>query len=648
MTDSLLSGARFRLERWVQRGVLYQLLFIAALVVGVAFLGGVAAWALTSAFESLGTAVWWSFLRLTDPGYLGDDEGTTLRTISTVVTVLGYVLFMGSLIAIMTQWLSGTIRQLESGLTPISMEGHFVILGWTNRTPEIIKKLLTAGGRLERFFAKRGGVHKLRVVVLASEVNAELHLEVRESLGEDWDDKQVFLRSGSSLQSEHLERLDLLRAAVVMIPGADFEMGGAELTDTRVIKTLLTLGALFKEGDRAQLPLVAAELFDPNKIAIAERSIHSPVEVIASDRMISRLLSQSLRHPGVATVLLQLMTHRDGNALYLRNFPELAGCTPRSLSGAFPKAVVLGAVSGEGSDLCVHLDPTEDYALAADDLLILVSTRFVECVHAGPLARPSKPEPPRRFTEHQASPTRKLLILGWSYKIPALLREINEAREGKFEITIMSRHDLAERQEACAQLELSEAVWVENLMGDYTIEKTFQALNPQGFDHVVFFASGGMSSSEEADARTVLGIVLLRSIFAGQSGPEPEVLAEILDPDNAKILGEVDEAIFVSPQLLSHLLAHVALRPELNEVFEELIGATGAELDLLSIQALGLSQEVSFAEVQTAAANFGCIALGFFKAGLKVPHVELNPARQESWSLGERDRVIVLMSQEVR
>ena len=39
--------------------------------------------------------LWWSFLRLTDPGYLGDDEGTSRRIISTLLTVAGYVFVHG-------------------------------------------------------------------------------------------------------------------------------------------------------------------------------------------------------------------------------------------------------------------------------------------------------------------------------------------------------------------------------------------------------------------------------------------------------------------------------------------------------------------------------------------------------------------------
>src|SRR5690606_7794786 len=87
--------------------------------------------AIVEAETSLPDAIWWAFLRLTDPGYLGDDAGAFRRTVSTFVTVAGYVLFMGSLIAIMTQWLRQRMLQLERGLTPIAMRDHILLLGWT-------------------------------------------------------------------------------------------------------------------------------------------------------------------------------------------------------------------------------------------------------------------------------------------------------------------------------------------------------------------------------------------------------------------------------------------------------------------------------------------------------------------------------------
>ncbi len=642
MGSGFLRRSQFLVERWVQRGVLFQLLFMSSLIATVAILGGVAAWALTPSFSHLPAAIWWSFLRLTDPGYLGDDQGTTLRAVSTVVTVLGYVLFMGSLIAIMSQWLAGTIRKLESGLTPISMANHFVVLGWTNRTPEIIKKLLTAGGRVERFFARRGGTRQLRVVVLANEVNAQRRLELRESLGEDWRENHVFLRSGSSLQQEHLERLDLLSAAVVVIPGADFELGGAELTDTRVIKTLLTLDKLFREGGEARTPQVVAELFDPRKVSIARSSIGATTEVIASDRLISRLLSQSLRHPGVATVLLKLLTHREGSSIYVRSFPELAGTSARGLAPCFPTAVVLGVVSMGAGTPTVHLNPGDEVKIAPDDMLILIAERYDQCQYHAKAAR-AEPLPTARALELVEEPERRLLILGWSYKIPTLIEELLQSGVGRFAITIMSRVGEEERQRVLKHIDVGERVQLDHIEGDYSLKQDLEAIEPHRFDHIVLLASGWMSSSEEADARTVLGVVLLRSLLREHGEHRQEILVELLDPDNARILDDGAEAVFVSPELLSHLLAHVALRHELNAVFEELIGADGAELDLVPAAALELSAEVTFTAAQEAADGFGCVALGFLSSEPGgASRVHLNPDRARRWHLGERDRVIVL------
>lgn len=643
----LLRGLQFVLERWVQRGIFSQLLLMAGLVATVAVLGGVAAWAFTPAFENLPTAIWWAFLRLTDPGYLGDDEGVVLRVISTAVTVLGYVLFMGSLIAIMTQWLARIIRKLESGLTPIAMQNHFVILGWTNRTSEIIKKLLTAGGRLERFFAKRSGSGRLRVVVLADEVDAERRLELRESLGADWNEGQVFLRSGSSLQQEHLERLDLTRAAVVMIPGSDFELGGAEMNDTRVVKTLLNLEALFrKNADGSKPPCVVAELFDPRKVSIARSSISTRAEIIAGDRLVSRLLSQSLRHPGVGAALLRLLTHREGSGLYLRGFPEFAGSSPRALVEAFPDAVVLGSVAMDGDAPVVHLDPAQDVALGERDLLIFLAERFDRC-RPGSL-EPRPPAPVVRSLPARPRPDKhRFLILGWSYKIPTLLAELLESDVQRSEVTMLSRTDAESRSRALEHLDLGDRLEIVHVEGDYSLEHDMRKVEPEKFDQVLFLASAWMQSSDEADARTVLGLLLLRSLLEGHESP-PEILVELLDPDSADLLGEAADVVFVSPRMLSHLLAHVGLVPELNDVFDALICAGGAELELRRAADLGLDGEsVTFAELQAAAASLGCIALGFFtRADEAAPRqVHMNPPRDQPWRLGRGDRVILLSSQ---
>ncbi len=639
MLARLSRASRFLLERWIQQGVPSQLLLMAALIALVSLVGGLVAWAATPGFASPSEAIWWAFLRLTDPGYLGDDAGAVLRVISTMITILGYVIFMGSLIAIMTQWLALTLRKLESGLTPISMKHHVVILGWTNRTPEIVLKLLAARGRLQRFLARRA-TGKLRIVILSDQVGAERRLELRDHLGVHWNESQVFLRSGSSQQLDHLKRLDLGRAAAVLVPGADFELGGAESTDTRVIKTLLTVASLLRAQEQGERPHVVAEIFDPLKVSLARSAVGERIEVISSDHVISRLLSQSLRHRGLAQVLLGILSHRQGNSLYLRKFPEFAGLVPHALHGAFPRAIVLGFVRADDENRRIDLDPHSQTTLEQGDFLVLLAESFERCA---PLAlRPQTPPPARLALPPRRAQARvhRILALGWSYKIGALAVELDESLAGRFELTVMSRVATAERERWLERVVFSrERVRIEHLEGDYGMERDLAKLDLSSFDNVVFLAGGLAASGEEADARTILGYVLLRAALKGVPRP-PEILVELLDPDNSHLFDESQDVCLVTPRVLSHLLAHVTLRPELNAVFDELFCAGGYEIELWAASELELSgTNVTFPEIQARALEHGVIALGVVRA---THGVELNPEREKSFALGEADQLVVL------
>jgi len=165
------------------------------------------------------------------------------------VTVLGYVLFLGLLIAILTQWLNQFITKLESGVSPVAVSNHIVLLGWTHRTPTIVKQLLRSGKRAERFLKKRGA-RTLGVVILAENTNQDLMNELKERLGPLWNDRQVMMRSGTPLLVEHLERVAFREAAVLILPGADFAEQSPGVVDAETIKTLLSVSKTLRHPGR--------------------------------------------------------------------------------------------------------------------------------------------------------------------------------------------------------------------------------------------------------------------------------------------------------------------------------------------------------------------------------------------------------------
>jgi len=617
---------------------------MAALILLVAVLGGVTVWLFGSEFDSLGAAVWWSFLRLTDPGYLGDDEGALMRTVSTVVTVLGYVLFMGSLIAIMTQWLARAMRQLESGTTPIAINGHILILGWTNRTPEIIEQVVSSRGRLKRFLKKQGS-GTLKIVVLAESVSLELTQQLRERIGGHATTAHVIFRSGSSLKIEHLRRVDLGHSAAVIVPGADFETGGWELGDTRVIKTLMSITRFIEQSDNPVVPSIVAELFDSAKIPIARSTMSTDLEIIASGNVVGGMIAQTIRNPGLSRVHHHLFSREEPESLFLRACPDVAGRSLFEIMPLFEAAVPIGvvrmnAVTGERYSLL----NVPGMKIEADDLIVFVAPDFDSCV---PLrgAREFATETQHRKLPNEAKRSR-ILVLGWSHKIFSLVEEFNGFENEFFAIDIFSRVSEAARQKAFDEIEFdSGRIQITHLVGDYTVAATLKKLNFDLYDSLVFVASDNMDTAEQADARTVLAYVLTKDLLRG-SARMPQLLLELMDGENAHLFDDERAETIISPRVLSHLLAHIAMRRELAVVYNELFGPRGADIIFRVPADYGAADGESFTGLQSAGAQAGEIVLGCLKARYEsgTTGVELCRPQDATAPLSPDDKLIVLTS----
>jgi hypothetical protein len=648
MIDRLKNLVTFQVERFILRGSLYRLLFIALVIGLISIVAGLVASFFAAGFESTGEAIWWAFLRLTDPGYLGDDQGYLLRTVSTIVTVLGYVFFMGALIAIMTQGLNETIARLQRGLTPIAQKHHFLMLGWTNRTATIIEELLRSEERMKNFLL-RLGAKKLRVVVLAEEDPALLIHELKERLGPLWSTRQITFRHGSGLRLEHLKRADFLNAGAILLPAGEFSEESAMTADARTIKTILATSRSCRQADTERLPLLVAEILDSKKVELAERAYRGGIEVLASNQLVSRLIAQTIRHAGLSHVFAELLTQDEGNELYLPLATGLAGTRFGDAADRFPHAVPIGVVRTAGELSETTLLPPDDFEIVEGDRLAVLAGDYAEArVIQGPpdgKGQPAAP-PPAAVPPPATVPTRRVLVLGWNHKVPSLVEEFDRYTSGRFELDILSLIPTAERQAQLQRAGVSpQRVAVTHIDGDYTSTADLDRFSLDEYSNVVLLASGRLESEQESDARTILGYLLLQEALEGRA-TAPEILVELMEPGNADFFRERADEVLVSPVVLSHVLAQVALRRELRTVFDELFGPGGAEVVFRRAGEYGLAgREVRFPEVQHAVAARGQIALGLrIDADWKGPRggVVLNPDRDRSFTLTAEDRVVVL------
>ncbi|MBW0147632.1 CASTOR/POLLUX-related putative ion channel [Marinobacter arenosus] len=640
----IVDRIKFVVERQLVKGAGFQLLVVAAFIALISLIGGLLVVPLGATFDNVGSAIWWAFLRLTDPGYLGDDVGTWQRFVSTLLTVSGYVVFMGTLVAILTRWLIAKMADLERGLTPVTLKHHIVVLGWTSQTLPLLSELLGSSGRMRRFLEKHD-TQKLNLVVLSEDASAAQVHELRSEPGIGRRARQIILRSGSAIQPDALHRVACLDAAAVIVPSANTDASGLVTSDVETVKALLSIAAQARHY-RSPLPFVVAEIQDVRKHPVVERAYPGAVEVVAGDATISRLMVQNILHPGLSEVYNELLTAGSGNEIYVRGGESVAGLSLGELASARPNVIVLGLLRRHEDSWEVQLVAPSDTRINTEDRVVMMARDYAETdpnpkLPALPVIDFKEARPKSRTHDHRG---RRILILGWNRRVPSLVAEFASYADLDVQVDMVSVVPSREREQAIFRYvgEFPQAR-CHHIEADYMVEGELRRLMPSAYHAVILLSSDRLASGEEADARAMVGYLQLEDILA-ESPERPQVIMELSDPDNRNLLYGHRSEMLISPMILSHILAQVALRRELRMVLDELFTEGGAEIQFRDPDDYPLPASVDFQLLERILANEGKVALGVFRARPDDSgrHLVLNPARKLFLDIQPGDRLVVL------
>lgn len=645
LPQRFIDRVKFVVERQLVKGAGFQLLVVAVFIGLISVTGGLLVLPLPES-EDVGGAIWWAFLRLTDPGYLGDDVGNWRRFVATILTISGYVVFMGTLVAILTRWLIAKMTDLERGLTPVTLKNHIVVLGWTSQTLPLLGELLGASGRVRRFL-ERHETNRLRLVVLSESASASQVHELRNEPGIGRKARQVILRAGTAIQPDALQRVACLNAAAVIVPSATHEAGSLVTSDVETVKALLSIAAQARQMG-ASLPYVVAEIQDVRKHPVIERAYPGDVEVVAGDATISRLMVQNILHPGLSEVFNELLTAGDGNELYIRGGDALAGMTLGELASVRPDAIVLGVLTpGPGrNDWNVRLPASSDTVIQAGDQVVMMARDYLETepsARVEPLPLINRAEPSAR-PQGEPGAAHRVLVLGWNRRVPGLIAEFTSYSRRKFEVDVMSVVPAAERQrEIDRYLGDQPALACSHLEADYMVEGALRQARPSEYDSIMLLSSDRLASGEEADARAMVGYLQLEDILS-EGSRRPQLIMELSDPDNRDLLTGHQSEMMISPMIISHVLAQVALRRELRVVLDKLFTVGGPEIQFRDLGDYPLPASADFQVVEKVLAHEGEVALGVLRQqpDAQGRRLLLNPPRRQYLDLQPEDRLVVL------
>jgi voltage-gated potassium channel Kch len=550
-----------------------------------------------------------------------DSEPTLAERIMQFLTWGCTIALGGSVTAFIVSTISRTFERLRKGKSPIIVNDHTLILGWSNRIYPILKELAIANSN----------VKKASVVIFSSMSRDFMEGEI-EDRASDLGKLKVVTRTGDVTNPEDLKRTNIANAKSIIVLDSD------ESGDANVVSAVLAIKAV---NPNTAIRIIT-EIDDENTGDALTSATQGQVIAVRSQEIIARVTAQASRRPGLAAVVLDLLDF-DGDEIYFADVPALVGQTYADALLAFNEACVIGLLNADGTSM---VNPAQSTEITAGMKVIAIAEDDDKVIYTGvrdDLAN-TEVKPVARKKEAPES----LLIIGWSSMGRTVLNELaGFLPEGStVDIVAQARYVAPEELE---NLNFGEVkVTFTSVSGDN--DDLIAAAQGKKFNEVIVLGYRNSISQSEADAQTMLTMLQMNQLFAAEgNGVEPtRLVAEILDSRKSALarVAAVDDLV-VSDSLAALLIAQISENPALAPIFEDLFDAEGATLNVRDItDYTELGQAITFAELVAIGRNHGESVIGYRLGSGQGAEgstgVVLNPAKTSEFIPVAGDSLVVI------
>lgn len=568
-------------------------------------------------------ALWASLLRTLDPGTMGADQGWGFRIIMLFVTLSG-ISIISTLIGVVNNAIETKLSELRKGRSVVVESGHTLILGWSPQIFTMVKELVISN------------IHRKNacIVILGDRDKVEMEDELREKIGNSRNTK-IVCRSGNPIDVDDLAIVSpqTSRSIIILPPEVDNP-------DATTLKIIL---AITQSKDRRPEPYhITAQIHDPRNMDVAAMVGKNEVELIQISDMISRLIAQTCRQPGLSIVYSELLGY-DGDEIYFQPEPALTGKKYGETLEKYVDSSVIGIMPEKGQPM---LNPPMDYVFGPKDQIIAISEDF-DTIRLGPPVS-NVVDRSAIVNMPEAAPTPETtLILGWNWRAPAIINELDNYVAGGSTVLVISDEPEAERilAHSCRSLKNQR---VNCMNADTTSREVLDEIEVSSFKHLIILSYSDRLDIQEADSVSMITLLHLRDITRKLEYPM-SIVSEMLDQRN-RALVEVSQAddYIVSNHFISLVVTQISQNKHLNTIFNDLFDADGSEIYLkLAINYVKPGIPVNFYTVIEAARAKGETAIGYHLKSVAQTRenlfgIKINPKKTDLITFGEWDRIIVL------
>lgn len=661
---------RYRLEKGSPHLILLVGLLLLIIFFSVA--GGFLVY-ISGVGEELTESMWWVFLRISDPGYLGDDSTVTSAFFGTLFTVIGMVVFMAGLVGILTSLIMSSLKKLHEGRSAVVFNNHVVVIGWNNEVFTLISELLTVW-------------NDTGIAMLAAEpketAEDEIERRVYSQVGQSRDRKiinqlktRVVYRNGSPLALRDLQRVGVHKARHVIVLAGELERGTT--TDVQQIRVLHAINQLRSNfGSTGDFTVIAeltlqqlrahafyalnmnpladawVRLSEQQKLIRGEESFlpcaevqdnDQDITVVNGDQIVSRAVVQCAIQPSLSKVYNELLSFA-GKELFLwrpngawQSVLEQAGTLPPEQVPLFLNAhLSTGMIVGireSGSDFGELFFKPTDWPdnLQGNDLIILADKQEWQ-----------NPQPRSRenfeldIKEHTADPVgtaepkteeHGVLVLGFNRRLGVVMEQLSEYCEQypdtQVQLTLVAPqipqdfYQLADKWSVVADAN-AQGRLVNADFTDWNVLGPIIRNAPKRKSIILLTDDCALSLSDgSVDASVTLALVMLRAYRSDPAWSnhfeQSNIVAEILDPQNKLVIEREHMAndVIVGNEYVSRFIAQVTSDFRLEELFRELLDYGDYELYVKPVEHYRLNAKAPFCEVVKQAAVRSEVAIGY-------------------------------------
>ncbi len=574
--------------------------------------------------DAFSEILWQTWMHIIDQGTITGEFGWGYRLIMVLPTLFG-LLLVATTVGLVSSRINIMLDNLRKGRSLVVVQGHIVILGWSNKIFSIIDELIKANINQ----------HSACIVVLAQKDKVLMEDEIKEKVDRVRNIK-IICRTGNPIDLDDLNIVNLPDAKSIIIVSPDDHN-----FDTQNIKCVLAI--LNHPNRKKELFHVVAEIKSNKSREIANLVGGDELTLVVSNEIIARLAVQTCLQSGLTAVYNHLLGFSN-EEIYLQSIPELYNKTYREAVFAFEHLAVMGIQRATG---IILINPREATKIKEGDKIIYIAEDDNELPDLKLGISLSNPAHISEIQKDNIATPRKMVIMGWNAQGSTTVREMDSYVVAGSELWIVA-DDIAFIQKEIDLLDDFNHLAVKYVEGDITDRKLLNDLNLQDFHNVMILSYSQKLPIQEADATTLVTLIHLRDIKR-QRGADFTIVSEMLDIKN-RTLAEVakPDDFIISDHVLSLIISQLAENKELNLVFNELFDSHGCEIYLKPMgHYLQTLENVNFYTVCEAAFRHKETAIGYRIAEYatdpsKSYGVVLNPHKAQNLSFKPEDKLIVL------